>query len=405
MPKSIDKLRAEHQKPVARDEEYQKAINWCQTEKKGAKACVKHNTQWKKINVKALQRKISQKKKSKASENSSMTLTPMEEKELVTWINDCALSQAGKYREQIAEKVREILKMRHKMNKRGGRLNVPLSKPAARVVLGGVVTKDWFNHFFARNMDKIKWYVPQHIDTQRAASNTEEAVEAHFEGIYGLRQELIETGIMDPQTGVIADPRCVLNRDELPQFIDYGTNKGNAKRKVAGSSSGPAPVKPSSSNRTSNTIDMTIGLDGFQYGFHALIERATVTEDLCIDEFASFDNKICEQFGVSTHGLISTTEHGVQTGASLLAAYKMLDRELSMRGVPRPVCMLTDAHASRQDEEVLEFCREVRIREFAEPPATSQWAQALDQYNKMFHERYNKERHRYKQEQPGGSSS
>ena len=119
----------------------------------------------------------------------------MEEKELVTWINDCALSQAGKYREQIAEKVREILKMRHKMNKRGGRLNVPLSKPAARVVLGGVVTKDWFNHFFARNMDKIKWYVPQHIDTQRAASNTEEAVEAHFEGRYGLRQELSESWI------------------------------------------------------------------------------------------------------------------------------------------------------------------------------------------------------------------
>ena len=136
MTKSIDKLRAEHQKRVARDEEYQKAINWCQTEKKGAKACVKDNTQWRKLNVKTLQRKLSQKKKSKVSENSSMTLTPMEEKELVTWINDCALSQAGKYREQIAEKVREILKMRHKMNKRGGRLNVPLSKPAARVVLG-----------------------------------------------------------------------------------------------------------------------------------------------------------------------------------------------------------------------------------------------------------------------------
>ena len=80
----------------------------------------------------------------------------------------------------------------------------------------------------------MKWHVPQNIDTQRAATNTEEAVEAHFEGIFGLRQELIATGIMDPETGVIADPRRVLNRDELPQFIDYGTNKGNAKPKVAG---------------------------------------------------------------------------------------------------------------------------------------------------------------------------
>ena len=80
----------------------------------------------------------------------------------------------------------------------------------------------------------MKWHVPQHIDTQSAATNTEEVVVAHFEGIYGLRLGLIETGIMDLETGVIANPRRVLNRDELPQFIDYGTNKGNAKPKVAG---------------------------------------------------------------------------------------------------------------------------------------------------------------------------
>ena len=90
---------------------------------------------------------------------------------------------------------------------------------------------------------------------------------------------------MDPETGDIADPRRVLNRDELPQFIDYGTNKGNAKPKVAGSSSNRPPVQPNSSNRTSSTVDMTIGLDGFQYGLHALVERA-ITADLCIEQFA-----------------------------------------------------------------------------------------------------------------------
>ena len=259
--------------------------------------------------------------------------------------------------------------------------------------------QDWFARYFAEHADKIKWHVPENIDTQRAATNTEEALEADFEGIYGLRQELIKTGIIDPETDVIADPRRVLNRDELPQFIDYGTNKGNAKPKVAGSSSNRPPVQPNSSNRTSNTVDMTIGLDGFQYGLHVLMERTTITEDLCIEQFAKFDKKINEQFGVSTYGLISTTERGVQTGSSLLEVYRMLDKELTDRGVPRPVVMLTDAHASRQDEDVLEFCREVQIRQFAEPPATSGWAQALDQYNKMFHESYNKERRRYKQEQ------
>ena len=110
------------------------------------------------------------------------------------------------------------------------------------------MTKDWFARYFAEHADKIKWHVPENIDTQRAATNTEEAVEAHFEGIFGLRQELIETGIMDPETGVIADPRRVLNRDELPQFIDYGTNKGNAKPKVAGPSGSRPLVQPNSLN-------------------------------------------------------------------------------------------------------------------------------------------------------------
>ena len=31
---------------------------------------------------------------------------------------------------------------------------------------------------------------------------------------------------------------------------------------------------------------MTIGLDGFQYGLHVLMERATITKDLCIEQFA-----------------------------------------------------------------------------------------------------------------------
>eukprot|EP00617_Octactis_speculum_P019535 CAMPEP_0185749262 /NCGR_PEP_ID=MMETSP1174-20130828/8003_1 /TAXON_ID=35687 /ORGANISM="Dictyocha speculum, Strain CCMP1381" /LENGTH=97 /DNA_ID=CAMNT_0028425313 /DNA_START=787 /DNA_END=1080 /DNA_ORIENTATION=+ len=96
---------------------------------------------------------------------------------------------------------------------------------------------------------------------------------------------------MDPETGVIADPRRVLNRDELPQFIDYGTKKGNSKPKVAGPSGICPPVKLNYLNRTSNTVDTTIGLDGFQYGGHVLMERAALSEDLCIDPFANFNNK------------------------------------------------------------------------------------------------------------------
>ena len=69
------------------------------------------------------------------------------------------------------------------------------------------------------------------------------------------------------ESGHIKDPRRLLNRDECPQFIDYACEKGNARLKVAAGASDPA-YKTGSENRTSVSVDMAIGLGGFQYGFH-----------------------------------------------------------------------------------------------------------------------------------------
>ena len=183
MTKSKDALHKAHQKRTAREEEYKKAMNWCKREKKGANL----HEQWQGFSLTTLQRRLSRKEVPNAPQNANIILTPLEEKELAEWINDCALSRAGKYREEIADKVREIIKARHKANRRGGRCHVPLSTSATRILTGGGVTKDWFARYFAEHADKIKWHVPENIDTQRAATNTEEAVEAHFECIYGLR--------------------------------------------------------------------------------------------------------------------------------------------------------------------------------------------------------------------------
>jgi hypothetical protein len=117
----------------------------------------------------------------------------------------------------------------------------------------------------------------------------------------------------------------------------------------------------------------------------------------------------------SSHGLISTNECGVQTEATCLQAYKMLDCELTQRNIPRPVVMLTDNHASRKGESVLDFCVgpferhgfdgditapcTCRIRQHFEPGASSGFLQALDQYNKKFHEAYTKERKRFQEQQ------
>jgi len=118
MTKSKDALHKAHQKRTAREEEYKKSVNWCKREKKGAKACMTQNKQWQNISLPALQRRLSRKEVHNAPQNANMILAPLEEKELAQWINDCALSRAGKYREEIADKVREIVKARHKANKR-----------------------------------------------------------------------------------------------------------------------------------------------------------------------------------------------------------------------------------------------------------------------------------------------
>ena len=61
---------------------------------------------------------------------------------------------------------------------------------------------------------------------------------------------------MDAETGHITDPRRVLNRDEMPQFVNYASNKGNTKDKKA-AGAGDVCHGVESENRDCETIDMT----------------------------------------------------------------------------------------------------------------------------------------------------
>ena len=76
---------------------------------------------------------------------------------------------------------------------------------------------------------------------------------------------------------------------------------------------------------------------------------------------------------------------------------KLLDEELTLRGIPRPVVCCSDNHASRKDEALLKFCKDHGIRLFFELANTSGFLQALDQCNKKYHEAYNKAIKRYKE--------
>ena len=116
-----------------------------------------------------------------------------------------------------------------------------------------------------------------------------------------------------------------------------------------------------------------------------------------MDDMEIFTNEIYEMpIAMSTHGLVTANENGVQTAESFMEHITLFDVELTKRDVPRPVVLLSDSHSSRKDTRVLELCKQLQIRLFFEPADTSGFLQALDQINKQCHERYKKEKNRFK---------
>ncbi|KAK3263969.1 hypothetical protein CYMTET_27261 [Cymbomonas tetramitiformis] len=222
---------------------------------------------------------------------------------------------------------------------------------------------------------------------------------------YGLRAELIaaqaanpEAPLFDEASDTILDPRRILNEDELPQFIDYADAKGNNKKKV-GAGKGDIAQEPTNPNRTCVTVHMIWSLDGFKWGDQIIFAQARLTSDMAIDAARStFTNEIHETQRVSTFLLISPAEKGVQTGHTLAERMDMLDKEVSARGLLRPIIILTDGHKSRFSDEVLSKCREYQFRMYVERSNSSQFLQALDQFNKKFHNQYNKAKKNYKKE-------
>eukprot|EP00734_Pompholyxophrys_sp_LG126_P000204 Pompholyxophrys_sp_v1_NODE_43_length_3196_cov_8.157275.p1 type:complete len:389 gc:universal NODE_43_length_3196_cov_8.157275:2112-946(-) len=132
---------------------------------------------------------------------------------------------------------------------------------------------------------------------------------------------------------------------------------------------------------------MCQSLDGFMYGPQLLFARQYITADMATPIASErFDSKMHLLEKLSTYCLISSTDAGIQTGSSLLDRLKMLDKELEANGIIRPIVIMTDNHSSRYDIEVLQFARNKQIRLWTERSCTSQWAQALDQFNKQFHD-------------------
>ena len=166
-------------------------------------------------------------------------LTNVERQKLAAWILACADGQDPKDRTNISTKIRAMLKARHASNKskkygRGSVLLNPAEVSAAESVQPRLA-KMFFERFYpwCRAHDiAIEEGVERSQDQNRAVKMTEKTVQRHFHGEFGLEAELIDAGIMDPVTKVIADPRRVINCDETPQPVD-APQKGSRKKKEA----------------------------------------------------------------------------------------------------------------------------------------------------------------------------
>eukprot|EP00968_Pinguiococcus_pyrenoidosus_P024513 scaffold4750_cov212-Pinguiococcus_pyrenoidosus.AAC.2 len=376
-----------------RAQQLAEAVLYCRMHSVGARRAISDNPHWDTVSRSTLDRELSGKRSGARGEDKTV-LTGPEEAQLVDWINQSALVNNAQKRRPIARKVIEILRQRARNNKRGGRKHVKFSKAARDALLKGTVGPSFFTRLFTKWADKIYWVKPHEEEGRRAEAACEESIELHFDGVRGLRQKLRDAGIMDEE-GKITAPERVLNCDETPQFADFGCNRGNNQEKVAASRKKRRARQAVTQNRTCPTVDFVWGLDGFQYGPHLIVSRKTIDTGLIptAEELGrlKYNDEIDERIMCSFFACVSTVEKGTQTTASFKRRIEMLDKELTARNISRPVVLCMDNHESHTGPEVEEFMLARKIVPHYEPPNTSAFLQALDQYNQMLHDKYRKE--------------
>jgi hypothetical protein len=215
-------------------EEYEEAMEYCKVNDCGAKKALQAQ-RWKSINVSGLQRRLSGEVTNGEEHAELHILTVSEEAQLAKWLARENKTIKGKNRDEQRQKIVEILQLRRAANKRGGRRHVALSERAQAVLADQGVTlpsDDWFVRFFAVHEDIVVEKKQHRENLDRGKKHCEAVVENHFFSPYGLKAELLDSGVMDRDTEEI-DPDRIGWLDEAPNFIDYNSEKGGGQRKTA----------------------------------------------------------------------------------------------------------------------------------------------------------------------------
>ena len=211
-------------------------------------------------------------------------LTNTERRKLAAWILQCADGQDPKDRTKVSTKIKEMLRARHLDNKhrKWGPGTLRLSEPEIAAVESKEprLAKMFFERFYPwcrAHGIAIEEGVPRSQDQNRAVKMTEKTIQRHFHSEFGLEAELVDAGVMDTETKVIADPRRVLNSDETPQPIDApqkGSRKKVAKRE------GMAVRKATATSKDNASINMAWDLGGHLYGVQLILKLKELHTEL-----------------------------------------------------------------------------------------------------------------------------
>jgi len=153
--KATTETEKEEQLRALKAAQYERALEWCCANDKGAKACVTANADLNLVKVAALQDRLGGRTVNGSENADKRALTDLEESDLVEYLVQSSLGMDGKNMPEIGLKVHEIFLVRRAQNRHGGRAHVPFTKTAAKVLAGGFPSKKWFTHFFSRHAIKL----------------------------------------------------------------------------------------------------------------------------------------------------------------------------------------------------------------------------------------------------------
>lgn len=358
-------------KEEQRRAQYGEAMAWCQENQCSAYAATQRkadgtdSSRWPLISERGLRDRLCGAVDNSRPYANKAVLTQAEDDAIVAACIDLSRHSQGIDRKSLGEMVLESLELRPLLNR--GRHYIPLSVNAQNMLDTGKVGHEWFTTFFAKHPSIAERH-PCAEEIARARWMTKANSLLHFQ----LLQETLErAGILSD--GKILDPRRILNSDECPNPFGGTGGRGSVIAPV-----GEPCRKLISSARQHTSLDACIALDGFLFDPHLIFSGQYIQRQM-VPNRKNVPNSV-----------ISVTEKGYQTGATLLKTLQHWDEQLKARGVPKPVVWMTDGHASRLSLAVLKWCRDNQWIMYLSPPHTTGIHQPLDQIFKNWHSTFNK---------------